>query len=151
MIRAAFVGAVVLVAGYTAWRSLRRSPCDVARAASGIDIPCTGRVVAFHDRMSGLLGQDLDARVEIIFPAQDFAQVVSTAQATGFQTAEVSEVPCREELNQFGISATGRCEAASELAGREGLFHYSRETPSSYALVVLDVSRHRLVARLIIL
>ena len=145
---------LIPVVGFTLWRLSHRSACDVARAASGLSIPCREQVIEFHDHASGFLDQDLDTRAELLFAPADFDRVFREARESGFlAVAEPSATtrPCDDNVNQFGMGATGICEAREELSDSSGLFRYFRDTPSSYTLVVLDSARRRLVARFLIL
>jgi hypothetical protein len=150
------VGVAVLLAmgGVGMWGLSKRSACQVARAASGLPVPCRAQVVEFHDEPSGFLDQDLDTRAELTLSPADFAALFAEAQHRGFRAVDgsvPSTRPCVDQANQFGVDATGICLAAAEIAGGSGLYRYVRNTPSSYTFVVLDSARRRLVARFLIL
>lgn len=129
-----------------------RSPHAFAQEISGLAIPSAARVLSFTDEAVGIVGEDLLARVELQLTPSDFSALTEAARRLGYVPITERVLLGADPVNQFGISERGVGEAQAEVPqGSEGLFRYVRETPTSYTLVVLDSSQHRLVVQAVVL
>jgi len=109
-------------------------------------------VLSFKDAASGLVGEDLFARVELEVTEPSFASLVSQAQRSGYRPVVALASQLLDPVNEFGVSERGIAEAGAEVSGESGsFFRYVRHSASAYSLVVLDAGRHRIVVQSVIL
>jgi len=129
-----------------------RSPHALARQVSGLNIPFDATVLSFKDDASGLIGEELFARVELEVSESSFASLVSQAQRSGYRPVVATESQPLDLVSEFGVAERGISEAAAEASAHSGsLFRYIRHSASAYSLVVLDAGRHRIVVQSVIL